>query len=552
VRQKADYRRRDRRDAAFPDALDPQRVERRRRFLMDDIDVGHFRRAHQQIFRHIGGERLAVFVVLHPLEQGVADTVRGAAMDLAVDDHRIDNTAAVVGDDEIDHGYAAGLHVDFHLHHGAAAGIGHLIDNQMLGRLHAGLDTAGQRIARRPRHRMSDLPERHRHVGHALDSDAVALDFEIGFRRLQHVRRHLERLVAHLHRRHMSRRSRHHRKPAVRRADAERGRGGVAHGHGDIVHIAAELLADNLRQHGAGALADGGAAAINMHLAGRADAHGDLFERAAAGALDEIGDPDPDIAPLCARRLLTGLEPVTIGPVERRLLAFRKIAAVEQNRHAATGFQRHLVGHLVGRDQIAPPHLGGIEAEFARHPVHQPFAYECRLRMPGAAHRCNRDLVGQGEADIHAVGRHLVLKRQAFRRVVGDVHAARGVGAVLMDHGAADAEDTPVVIDRDFGIPVLIALHGGGDEMLAPVLDPFDRPVQHDGGQGYCYILGIDHQLGAEAAADIGGDDANLIFVAAQHIDENPQRRMWHLGRAPQGKTIACGIVDCDAAAAFD
>ena len=52
----------------------------------------------QEIILERRGQRVGVGVVVHALEQRVADAVRDAALHLAVDDQRIDDRAAVVGD----------------------------------------------------------------------------------------------------------------------------------------------------------------------------------------------------------------------------------------------------------------------------------------------------------------------------------------------------------------------------------------------------------------------------------------------------------------------
>jgi hypothetical protein len=41
-----------------------------------------------------------------------------------------------------------------------------------------------------------------------------------------------------------------------------------------------------------------------------------------------------------------------------------------------------------------------------------------------------------------------------------------------------DPENAAVVIERHLGLVDLAALLGGGEEVLAPVLDPFDRPAE--------------------------------------------------------------------------
>ena len=55
----------------------------------------------------------------------------------------------------------------------------------------------------------------------------------------------------------------------------------------------------------------------------------------------------------------------------------------------------------------------------------------------------------------------------------------------------------------------LVAVAGGGEEVLAPRLHPLHRPAEPAGHGRYQYFLGIDVALDAEAAADVGRDDAD-------------------------------------------
>ena len=93
-----------------------------------------------------------------------------------------------------------------------------------------------------------------------------------------------------------------------------------------------------------------------------------------------------------------------------------------------------------------------------------------------------------------------------------------------MDHAAAHAEQPAVVIERDLEVPVLVALLDRREEMLAPVLDPFDRPPQHEAGRGQRHLFRIHHELGAEAAADVGRDHAHLVLVEPQQPHQETPR----------------------------
>ena len=88
---------------------------RRRRFLIERLEGRHFGRGRQQIIGECGGDRLAGIVVAHPFEHGIADAMRNAAVDLALDDLRIDPAAGILDRDIAQDGDAAGLDVDLDL-----------------------------------------------------------------------------------------------------------------------------------------------------------------------------------------------------------------------------------------------------------------------------------------------------------------------------------------------------------------------------------------------------------------------------------------------------
>ena len=117
-------------------------------------------------------------------------------------------------------------------------------------------------------------------------------------------------------------------------AVAERGGGGVAGDHLHALGRDAEGLGGELRQHGVGALALVGGAGRDHDRAGRPDAHADALERPAAGAFDIVGEPEPDVAALLARRLLPRREIAPAGGRERAALRFRIVAAVVGHRQA--------------------------------------------------------------------------------------------------------------------------------------------------------------------------------------------------------------------------
>jgi hypothetical protein len=70
------------------------------------------------------GDQLAVLVVDGVLEQRLADALDDAAMDLALDQHRVQDEAEIVDDGVVDDGHHAGVGVDLDLGDVAAVGEG--------------------------------------------------------------------------------------------------------------------------------------------------------------------------------------------------------------------------------------------------------------------------------------------------------------------------------------------------------------------------------------------------------------------------------------------
>ena len=108
------------------------------------------------------------------------------------------------------------------------------------------------------------------------------------------------------------------------------------------------------------------------------------------------------------------------------------------------------------------------------------------------------------------------------------------------------------MVEGDLEIPMLVALLDGGEKMLAPVLDPFDRPAQEEACASERHLLRIHHELGAEAAADVRRHDPQLIFIETQHSHEKAAHLVGELRRRPERQPVLVGVVDGDRAASLD
>ena len=97
------------------------------------------------------------------------------------------------------------------------------------------------------------------------------------------------------------------------------------------------------------------------------------------------------------------------------------------------------------------------------------------LRAAGAARRRAGTKLVRQQRDVEPIGRQHVGADHVGGGVVRQRHAIGRAGAVVVAELAAQREHAAVGVDRHLHVPVLVALVIGGDEILAAVLDPFQR-----------------------------------------------------------------------------
>ncbi len=98
--------------AAFADAFDAQRIKGIRRNRLAENHRRHVGGAHDRIIHQRAGLHLAVFAVEHLFALRFAETLSDAAVNLAFDDHRVDDYAAVVDEHQLFDGQFAGVAID--------------------------------------------------------------------------------------------------------------------------------------------------------------------------------------------------------------------------------------------------------------------------------------------------------------------------------------------------------------------------------------------------------------------------------------------------------
>jgi hypothetical protein len=97
---------------------------------------------------------------------------------------------------------------------------------------------------------------------------------------------------------------------------------------------------------------------------------------------------------------------------------------------------------------------------------------------------------------------------------------------------------------------VLAAVRAGG-EVLAPILDPAQRMAELQRRPGESDFLAQQNALVAEAAADIGRDDADAPLLDAEALGKTGANDVRLLGRADENEVIEAAVASGDDAAAF-
>ena len=93
----------------------------------------------------------------------------------------------------------------------------------------------------------------------------------------------------------------------------------------------------------------------------------------------------------------------------------------------------------------------------------------------------------------------------------------REIGAEIAENVDAQGEKPALLVERHLGGGDVVAALRVADEMLGPVGLPAHGSPQAPRGFENERIFAIDEALGAEAAADVLGDDAQLVRRDLQH-----------------------------------
>src|SRR5262245_40943655 len=235
-------------------------------------------------------------------------------------------------------------------------------------------------------------------------------------------------------------------------------------------------------------------------------------------------------------------DPASVGLAGRLPFAdSRKIDLVAgdiQRSDIVAGIELHTrrcpVRKLGGGHDILPPQLERLAPKLARDLVDQPLDCKGCARPRDAATRAHGSLVGGDGVSVElqvpdAIGAGQIARRHA--RFLKGARRPQGVSAGIDVDIAFDPQKRAVTIGRYDQVVGVVARVHRREEMFAPVLDPPHRMLHLHRDRGDGDVFRHDAVLPAEAAADVGSDDANLLLRQAEHPRQRETLDLATLGR---------------------
>ena len=175
--------------------------------------------------------------------------------------------------------------------------------------------------------------------------------------------------------------------------------------------------------------------------------------------------------------------------------------------------------------KLLAPDLGRVDLHLARRLLDDALDDVGRLGPTGAAVGVDRRGVGEHRLDLGVDRRRLVLAGEQGR--VEDRRHRRGegreVGAHVGDRLDAQREEVALRVERQLGRGDVVAAVRVGEERLAALGGPLDRPADPLARPDQGDVLGVEEDLRAEAAADVGRDHPHLRLGQAEHEGAHQQ-----------------------------
>ena len=508
-------------------------------------DGRHVVAARNRVVHEGAGEELARLVVDEAFHEPGGQALDGAALELRLHDRGIDGAPRIVHHGVGQQAHEAGIHV--HVHDGGLGAEGPGDGGGM--KIGAGIEPGlGPRHLRRGLERLGldggqgQARQRDALARRADHEGLAALDADVFRRGLEEISGHALGLLLHLARRLGHGGAGIGRDPATARAHAEGKQAGVAGDHVHVFEVGAQLGCGDLGQRGRVPLALRRHADDHVDLAARIHTHGGAFVGAEARALRVARQPDADAA--MALLLFLALAPlVVVDQGQRAAEGAGEIRRVVRDGRAVLVDEAGLVRHQRGRDEVAQPQLGGIDAQLARAQIHQALHDEVGLGPARAAIGAVHRLVGDHALALAAEMRHAIGRAEVVHRVEREALALDGIGADVGQERIVHRHDGSIELKTYTCNVDLITVVPRRQEVFAASRDPLHGPAHLERGRAHQHLLGIDRALGAEAAAHVGHHHADLLGRQLEDGGQRIAQRVGVLRGGPHGERARVRVV---------
>ena len=246
-------------------------------------------------------------------------------------------------------------------------------------------------------------------------------------------------------------------------------------------------------------------------------------------------------------------------PLPRReALSVRRRAGCIEQRAVVAGILAQVgrVGPGQGgrRQQIAPAHLDGVAAEPPGCGVDQPLGNVDAFGLAGAAKIAGRRRVGMEGAHLIIDCRHGIDIGDDIAGVAQrDDAAGREIGAQIAGRAHADGEDAAFAVERHFGPAGLLPAADVAQQAFIAPADPFDRPAEPARCPHREALLGIEHILDAEAAADIRHLHGDLLWRDTEYLRRQGLAHGMRLAAVGvEDHAVTVGLIGADTGTVLD
>ena len=183
----------------------------------------------------------------------------------------------------------------------------------------------------------------------------------------------------------------------------------------------------------------------------------------------------------------------------------------------------------------------GIDAELEGGVVDEPLEERGGLGPAGTAIRAHRRGVGDGDRHLELDGGKLVRAVRHALRAGGQERADAGIGAGVADQPYPQTGERAVGLAAELGVLHLAAAVRQRPHVFAARRHPHDRTVERARRLGDDDVFGMHAGLAAEAAADLRGDDVQLLRPPAECTGQLTPQHVRHLGGRPHGDATVVG-----------